>query len=321
MTLALPEWPALFKRFKGHKTGKGLGTIAVECCCLFSIAARAPISFAFGKANTSDHKLIRKLTKSLKKGDLLLIDAGFYSFALFKRLRAICPFIIPMDSSGRPHVIKVLAKSDYLCEITDSRTKETMTVRVIYAHRPGFRRRRLVTSLLDPIRYPAEEIANLYHMRWTIETFYNDFKNTMHGNKWHCQTVHTFELELVTKMILACLVRLATTEAAKAKRILPSALSFSRALTETRVFFKQTVSQVCKIDWLTAYWHYVKQCGRYLVKVKPGRSFSRDKQVYRKKGRGLERGPVGRPRTVIPPPLPPEEEFITNEKRITYLLS
>ena len=213
-----------------------------------------------------------------------------------------------MDSSGRPRVIKVFAKGDYLCEITDSKTKETMTVRVIFAHRPGFRRRRLVTSLLDPIRYPAEDIANLYHMRWTIETFYNDFKNTMQGNKWHCQTTHTFEFELVTKMILACLIRLATTEAAKAKRMNPGALSFSRALTETRVFFKQAVSQVRKIDWPTAYGHYVNQCGRYLVKVKPGRSFSRDKQIYRKKSRGLERRPVGRPRTVTPPLLPPEEE-------------
>lgn len=89
-----------------------------------------------------------------------------------------------------------------------------MTVRVLYAYRPGFRRRRLVTSLLDPINYPAEAIAKLYHMRWTNETFYNEFKNTMQGNKWHCQTPHTFELELVIKMILACLIRLA-----KSKRL------------------------------------------------------------------------------------------------------
>ena len=110
MTLALPEWPDLFKKFKCHKTGKGLGTIAVECCCLFCVGFRAPIAYAFGQANLSDHKLIRKLIKFLKKGDLLLIDGGFYSFRLFKALALICPFIIPMDKSGRPRVIKILAK-------------------------------------------------------------------------------------------------------------------------------------------------------------------------------------------------------------------
>lgn len=179
----------------------------------------------------------------------------------------------------------------------------------------------LVTSLLDSVKYPAEAIANLYHMRWTIEPFYNEFKNTMQGNIWHCQTPHTFEVELVMKMILACLIRLAMGKAAKAKGLLPGALSFSRALTETRVFFKQLISQVCKVQWPAAYLHYALECGRYIIKVKPERSFSRNKQVYRKKGRGLERRPVGRPRTIIPPPLPPEEEFITTEKGISYLLN
>ena len=293
----------------------------MECCCLFSVGFRAPIAYAFGKANLSDHKLIRKLIKFLKKGDLLLIDGGFYSFRLFKALAPICPFVIPMDKSGSPRVIKILAKGDYLCEITDSKTKQTMTVRVIYAYRPGFRRRRLVTSLLDPVYYPAEAIANLYHMRWTIETFYNDFKNTMQGNKWHCQTPHTFELELVIKMILACLIRLAMTEAAKAKGLAPGALSLCRALTETRVFLKKLTSQICKIDWIWAYRSYIRQCAQYLIKVKPGRSFPRDKQVYRKKGRGLLRKPVGRPRSAVTPSLPPEDEFITNLKEISYLLS
>ena len=228
MTLALPEWPDLFKKFKCHKTGKGLGTIAVECCCLFCVGFRAPIAYAFGQANLSDHKLIRKLIKFLKKGDLLLIDGGFYSFRLFKALAPICPFIIPMDKSGNPRVIK---------------------------------------------------------------------------------------------MILACMIRLAMTEAAKAKGLLPGALSFCRALIETRIFLKKLISQICKMDWCSVYRRYIKQFGQYLIKVKPGCFFPRDKQVYRKKGRGLLRKPVGRPRTVLPPSLPPEEESITNQKGISYFLS
>ena len=39
----------------------------------------------------------------------------------------------------------------------DSHIKETMKVRVVYVRRNGFRRRRLVTSLLDPVAYPASE--------------------------------------------------------------------------------------------------------------------------------------------------------------------
>ena len=43
-------------------------------------------------------------------------------------------------------------------------------------NRDGFRRRRLVTSLLDPDRFPASELARLYHLRWDIETFYTEEK-------------------------------------------------------------------------------------------------------------------------------------------------
>jgi hypothetical protein len=68
---------------------------------------------------------------------------------------------------------------------------------VLFVYRKGFRRRRLVTSLLDPILFPASELANIYHMRWDIETFYRDFKHTMRTTSWHCATPTTFHQELL----------------------------------------------------------------------------------------------------------------------------
>jgi hypothetical protein len=38
---------------------------------------------------------------------------------------------------------------------------------------------RLVTSLLDPRRYPARELVDLYHRRWQVETTYFSIKATM----------------------------------------------------------------------------------------------------------------------------------------------
>ena len=73
---------------------------------------------------------------------------------------------------------------------------------------------------------------------FTRQTFYNDFKTTMQGNKWHCQTLHTFELELVIKMILACLIRLAMTEAAKAKGLVPGHLIIAGRLLKPESFLR-----------------------------------------------------------------------------------
>lgn len=38
---------------------------------------------------------------------------------------------------------------------------------------------RLLTSLLDPIRYPADQLVRLYHDRWQAETTYFSIKATM----------------------------------------------------------------------------------------------------------------------------------------------
>jgi len=149
-----------------------LGPIAVELCCLFDLVSRAPLRFVFDKVCTSEHKLILKLIRALKKGDLLLIDSGFYYCATFiKTLARKAHFLIPAKANNRPKVLRSLGQSDYLCQIKDSNDQSTLIVRVLYVYRKGFRRRRLVTSLLDPIMYPASELANLYHLRWDIETF------------------------------------------------------------------------------------------------------------------------------------------------------
>ncbi|CAB1085543.1 hypothetical protein D1AOALGA4SA_13030 [Olavius algarvensis Delta 1 endosymbiont] len=226
-TLALPETLSLYKRFGAHKGQQGLGPIAVELCSLFDLVSRAPVRFVFDKVCTSEHKLIPKLIRALKKGDLLLIDSGFYYCATFiKILRRKAHFLIPAKANNRPKVLRALGQGDYLCQIKDSHDHTTtLTVRVLFVYRKGFRRR-LVTSLLDPILFPASDLARIYHMRWDIEKFYRDFKHTMRTTSWHCRTPTTFHQELLVHMIVVCQIRIAMLEAS----IWPKSLSASSAL-------------------------------------------------------------------------------------------
>ena len=119
-TLALPESPSLWKSFGAHQGQQGLGAIAVELCCLFDLISRAPLRFVYGKVCTSEHKLIRQLIQCLKKGDLLLLDAGFYYSATFiKILRREAHFIIPAKKTLRPQALRTFGPGDYLCQIKD----------------------------------------------------------------------------------------------------------------------------------------------------------------------------------------------------------
>ena len=83
--------------------------------------------------------------------------------------------------------------------------------------RPGFRVRRmtLVTTLLDPLRYPKEKLAQAYGLRWTIETCLGHLKTTMKMDVLRCQTVQGIEKELTMFLLVYNLVRMTMLEAAK----------------------------------------------------------------------------------------------------------
>ena len=79
-------------------------------------------------------------------------------------------------------------------------------------------------------------------MRWDIETFYHDFKHTLKATSWHCKSPTSFHQELLVHMIALCLIRMAMLEASSLANVTVSQLSFSRALTETRLFLKKLLS-------------------------------------------------------------------------------
>lgn len=301
-----------------------MGPIAAELCCLFDLISRATLHFTCDKCCTSEHKLIQQFIRVLKKRDLLLIDSGFYSFATFKKiLRRSAHFLIPAKKTLRFNVLSTLGPGDYLCMIDDSNSNATLTVRVLYVYRKGFRRRRLVTSLLNPDLYTASELAHLYHMRWDIETFYRDFKHTFQGICWHCKSPDSFYRELLVHMITLCLMRLAMLEATRLANIPIGGLSFARALTETRLFFKMIITNKRGDPWDLIWMEFVQCCSQHRVRFKPDRHFPRDRQEYRRKSRGLERRRPGRK----PKPAPEVSIFDTRPETLkgtkggVYLLS
>jgi hypothetical protein len=54
-----------------------------------------------------------------------------------------------------------------------------LRMRAIRYERRGFRSQTLLTSLLDPVQYPAHEIVDLYHERWELELAYDELKTEL----------------------------------------------------------------------------------------------------------------------------------------------
>lgn len=94
--------------------------------------------------------------------------------------------------------------------------------------RRGYRSREvtLVTTLLDPERYPKEAVASLYSRRWQIETNLRHLKTTMRMDVLRCQTVDGIHRELAVFGIVYNAVRLVMIHGAEAHGVPPDRISF-----------------------------------------------------------------------------------------------
>ena len=97
---------------------------------------------------------------------------------------------------------------------------------------PGCRLRRvtLVTTLLDPQRYPAADIAALYRKRWQVEVDLRALKNTLGMDVLKGHRVETVIKEALVFLLVYNLVRLVAFEAARRQGIHPRRISFIDAL-------------------------------------------------------------------------------------------
>jgi len=99
-------------------------------------------------------------------------------------------------------------------------------------HQRGCRTKQvtLVTSLLDPQLYPAQELADLYGQRWQIETNLRHLKQTMKMDVLHCETVDGVLKELTVFALVYNLVRTVMHAAAARQGVAVERISFADAL-------------------------------------------------------------------------------------------
>jgi hypothetical protein len=88
----------------------------------------------------------------------------------------------------------------------------------------------IVTTLLDETLYPAEKIAELYGLRWQVETHFAELKTSMKMSQLKCKTAEGVKKELLMFFITYNLIRRIILEAADRQRVSVRRISFIDAL-------------------------------------------------------------------------------------------
>jgi hypothetical protein len=122
---------------------------------------------------------------------LCLADRYFFSFELWQQARATGSELLwRIRKNVRLPCEQRLADGSYLSRIYPSqqdrqRQRHGVVVRVIDYRLEGVAGAepmyRLVSTILDPQKAPAPELAALYHERWEIETALDELKTHLRG--------------------------------------------------------------------------------------------------------------------------------------------
>jgi hypothetical protein len=174
----------------GRNGANDAGYPQLRLAALMNLRSRLLIDAAFGPYAVGEHSLAASLWGQVGDHSLTIIDKGFTSYALFADLvlgGTERHFLIRMKSNLRYEEVETLPDGTILASIQPCRQAkkarpdlpDDLRVRIIHYQHEGGEPQRLMTSLLDPELYPADEIIALYHERWETELGYDELKTHM----------------------------------------------------------------------------------------------------------------------------------------------
>jgi hypothetical protein len=88
----------------------------------------------------------------------------------------------------------------------------------------------IATTLLDEMAYPQADVAELYGMRWRVETRFSELKTTLKMRKLKSKSAEGVLKELAVYCLVYNLVRAVTTAAGLRQKVPPDRISFIDAL-------------------------------------------------------------------------------------------
>ncbi|MGA9058835.1 MAG: IS4 family transposase [Terriglobia bacterium] len=144
-----------------------------------------------GGYQTGEITLAKAVLPRLRNGMLCLADRNFFGFELWQLARGTgADLLWRMKKNMRMSCEKRLPDGSYLSHVypseRDWRHKTNgQALRVIDYRLEGIEGcepiYRLATTILDPAKAPAGELAALYHERWEIETAFDELKTHLRG--------------------------------------------------------------------------------------------------------------------------------------------
>lgn len=256
-TASLPDTKKNQRAYPQSRSQKpGCGFPLMRLVGVLSLTTGVLLDCAKGNKHQHELRLLWKLLDPFKPGDLAVADRGFCTYVLLALLllRGVASlFGLHQARSADLRKGKRLGKNDRLFTWLKPQQKPRwlpqswwknmpaqLTVRVIRFKRysPGYRPESvtLLTTLLDPKNYPAQDIAQLYARRWKIELWLRDIKTSMGMEVLRCKSPQMVHKELEMFFIAYNLIRCLIVQAGAVNHVDLDRMSFKGTVDSVRQF-------------------------------------------------------------------------------------
>lgn len=292
-TVSMPDTPENQAAYPQPKSqSPGVGFPLARLGVLFSLSVGTVLDLEIrrwkGKFQ-SELAMLRSMFDSFEAGDVLLTDRYLCSYmeiaVLLRRgvdfvgrirVQRKVDFRRGKQLGASDHVVqwKKPPRPDWMSRAEYAALPKTMAIREFryWTVRRGYRTREIVvaTTLLDADRYPAEQIAPLYRLRWDAEINLRSLKTMMNMDVLRCQTPEMVQKEIWAHLLAYNLIRTVIAQAAVTHDKHPRQISFTRAM-RTLEAFRPTLAHMTADRLVETYEIMLQQIASHEIGNRPDR--------------------------------------------------
>jgi hypothetical protein len=248
------ENQALYPQPAGQKPGCGFPIM--KFLVFYSLGSGAITKVVTDHWKNHDLRLLHRAAEFLKKGDILLGDRAYADYVTLACVPRLGVDVLARLSRARNVDFrrahkrlgggdalfvwkKGYEKSRVLSPEEWSNLPNEMIVRILRFDaviRGRTQTVTLVTTLLDPVAYPADKLIALYARRWNLELALRHLKTTMGMEQLRCESPAMVEKELLAYLIAYNLVRCLMAEAVALAGVEMERLSFKGTVDAVRQY-------------------------------------------------------------------------------------
>lgn len=260
-----------------------------------SCALIPEIGAMYGKNNTSEGELARKLAKRLPRGSYVLVDSGFGIFSVVYAIASEGHAVLSRVTKSR---FKAMVRQATLIENGDSQMtwqlhwtpsgKDRLTNPElpadasvdVYLHQIELENETLL--LVSTLPLSSKLAAEHYKRRYDVEHDIRDVKVSLNTENIRAQSVSMMKKELLTSIMAYNLVVQFRRQAAAIAGVPPRRLSFT-GVWNTFQSFLLTQPPCSEPQWTVRYEAALKVASRDKLPNRPGRSYPRKAHPRRPK--------------------------------------